>query len=232
MTDKQLSKDERGIPIAKSVIAIASGKGGVGKSTVTVNLALSLAEKGIKVGLLDADVYGPNIPLMLGLEKAQASLKDTKMIPVEKYGLKVMSIGFITANEKALIWRGPLAHKLITQFLDDVEWGNLDVLLIDLPPGTGDVPLSIIQQANLTGAIIVTTPQEASIADVRKMIDMFNSTKTKIFGITVKTVIEHVPPPKYDIAGGIPFFIITERNCAACGRGNGSASLSIVHGRT
>lgn len=193
MADNEVQEVKQQPPLADAVLAVASGKGGVGKSTVAVNLALALAEKGKKIGLLDADVYGPNVPLMLGLEKTQAMIKQTKLIPVQKYGLSVMSIGFITDSEKALIWRGPLAHKLITQFLDEVEWGDIDILLIDLPPGTGDVPLSIIQKANLTGAVIVTTPQEASIADVRKMIDMFNSTQTKILGIVenMKYIICH-----------------------------------------
>lgn len=172
------------IPInAKSIIAVASGKGGVGKSTVTVNLALALSGKGKKVGLLDADIYGPNVPLMLGIKNESIVVKNDKMVPIEKYNLKIISIAFITSNEKALIWRGPLAHKLIEQFLADVDWGDLDILLIDLPPGTGDVPLSIVQKANLTTGIIVTTPQEASIADVKKMIDMFQTTNVDIIGI-------------------------------------------------
>jgi ATP-binding protein involved in chromosome partitioning len=168
---------------AKTIIAVGSGKGGVGKSTVTVNLALAMAKKGLKVGLLDADIYGPNVPLMLGMENTTIQIKDEKLMPVERLGLKVMSVAFITDPDKALIWRGPLANKLIEQFLGDVEWGQLDILLIDLPPGTGDVPLSIIQKAELGGSIIVTTPQEASIADVQKMIDMFRMTGTKILGI-------------------------------------------------
>jgi ATP-binding protein involved in chromosome partitioning len=168
---------------AKFIIAVASGKGGVGKSTVAVNLALSLADSGKQTGLLDADIYGPNIPLMLGLEKASARVLDSKLIPVEAYGLKVMSVGFITQQERALIWRGPLANRLIEQFLTDVQWGKLDILVIDLPPGTGDVPLSIIQKCALSGGIVVTTPQEASVADVKKMLDMFKTTKTKILGI-------------------------------------------------
>ena len=172
------------IPIkAKNIIAIASGKGGVGKSTVSVNLALALAERKKKVGLLDADIYGPNIPLMLGLENEVADVKESKLIPVSKYKIKVMSVGFVAHPDKALIWRGPLANKVIEQFLSDVEWGELDILLIDLPPGTGDVPLSIIQKTELTGGIIVTTPQEASIADVKKMINMFQTTDTPILGI-------------------------------------------------
>ncbi len=172
------------IPVnAKDIIAIASGKGGVGKSTVTVNLALSIAQKGKKVGILDADIYGPNVPIMLGIENELARAKGKKLIPVEKYGLKIMSVAFITKPEQALIWRGPLASKLIDQFLGDVDWGELDILLIDLPPGTGDVPLSIIQKADLSGGIVVTTPQEASLADVRKMINMFKTTDTEIIGI-------------------------------------------------
>lgn len=168
---------------AKTIIAVGSGKGGVGKSTVTVNLALAMAKKGLKVGLLDADIYGPNVPLMLGMKNATIQIKNEKLVPMERLGLSVMSVAFITDPDKALIWRGPLANKLIEQFLGDVEWSELDVLLIDLPPGTGDVPLSIIQKAELAGGIIVTTPQEAAVADVQKMIDMFRMTGTKILGI-------------------------------------------------
>lgn len=172
------------VPVsAKHIIAVASGKGGVGKSTVAVNLALALAESGKSTALLDADVYGPNIPLMLGLEKESAVISETKIQPIEAHGIKVMSVGFITHESRALIWRGPLANRLIEQFLKDVHWGELDVMVIDLPPGTGDVPLSIIQKCKLSGGIVVTTPQEASIADVKKMIDMFNGTKTNILGI-------------------------------------------------
>jgi ATP-binding protein involved in chromosome partitioning len=172
------------IPInVGAVVAVASGKGGVGKSTVTVNLALSLAAAGKKVGLLDADIYGPNVPLMLGLEEAVAQVTEAKLIPVEKHRLKVMSVGFIAPPEKALIWRGPLANKLVEQFLRDVKWDSLDILLIDLPPGTGDVPLSIIQKAELSAGIVVTTPQEAAIADVRKMLNMFEATNTRVLGI-------------------------------------------------
>jgi ATP-binding protein involved in chromosome partitioning len=176
-------ESEQTIKLAKHVIAVASGKGGVGKTTVAVNLALSLAESGQKVGILDADIYGPNIPLMLGIENESIQVQKDKLIPIEKYNMKIMSMGFIAANEKALIWRGPLAHKLINQFLEEVQWEDLDILIIDLPPGTGDVPLTITQKANLKAAVIVTTPQEASIADVRKMIDMFHSTNTKVIGI-------------------------------------------------
>ncbi|MCP5053690.1 MAG: Mrp/NBP35 family ATP-binding protein [bacterium] len=169
---------------AKHIIAVASGKGGVGKSTVSTNLALAIAATGLKTGLLDADIYGPNVPLMLGVEHSAAmTTPENKILPVEAYGLKMMSVGFITQTEKALIWRGPLANRLIGQFLEDVLWEDLDVMVIDLPPGTGDVPLSIVQKCKLAGGLIVTTPQEASIADVKKMIDMFKSTKAPILGV-------------------------------------------------
>ncbi|MCK5220330.1 MAG: Mrp/NBP35 family ATP-binding protein [Candidatus Aminicenantes bacterium] len=174
------------IPVsAKKVIAVASGKGGVGKSTVTVNLALALASKGYKVGIMDADIYGPNVPLMLGVDNVKVRAEGEFMIPIEKFGIQIMSVGFITDREKALIWRGALANKLIEQFFRNVKWGELDIMLIDLPPGTGDVPLSILQKVKLDGGIIVTTPQEASIADVLKMINMFKADKieTEILGI-------------------------------------------------
>ncbi|KAF5417472.1 MAG: Iron-sulfur cluster carrier protein [Candidatus Methanophagaceae archaeon] len=174
------------LPIdAKKILAIASGKGGVGKSTVTVNLALALVQKGYKVGLLDSDIYAPNIPLMLGIENEKVRTEGENLIPIEVFGMKVMSVGFITDRDRALIWRGALANKLIEQFFRNVEWGKLDILIIDLPPGTGDVPLSIMQKVDLSGGIIVTTPQEASIADVRKMINMFKADKieTEIIGI-------------------------------------------------
>ncbi len=174
------------IPVsAEKVIAVASGKGGVGKSTVTVNLALALASKGYKVGIMDADIYGPNVPLMLGVDNVKVRAEGEFMIPIEKFGIQIMSVGFITDKEKALIWRGALANKLIEQFFRNVKWGELDIMLIDLPPGTGDVPLSILQKVKLDGGIIVTTPQEASIADVLKMINMFKADKieTEILGI-------------------------------------------------
>lgn len=168
---------------AKKIIAVASGKGGVGKTTVSVNLALALAATDQRVGLLDADIYGPNVPMMLGITDQKANIKDEKLIPVKKYNIEIISVGFLTPPDQALIWRGPMANKLIDQFLEDVKWGDMDYLIIDLPPGTGDVPLSIIQKVNLSYGIIVTTPQQASIIDVKKMINMFEVTKTKILGI-------------------------------------------------
>lgn len=166
----------------KNVIAVASGKGGVGKSTVAVNMAIALAQDGASVGLLDADVYGPSIPIMMGIQ-AQPMMKDDKIIPLDIYGVKIMSIGFLIDPDKALIWRGPLVSQLITQFLKDVDWGELDYLVIDLPPGTGDAQLTLVQQIPLSGAIIVTTPQNVALADAIKGLAMFKEVKTTILGI-------------------------------------------------
>jgi ATP-binding protein involved in chromosome partitioning len=171
-------------PIAgvRNTVAVASGKGGVGKSTVAANLAVALAKVGAKVGLLDADVYGPSIPLMMG-QSAKPLVRGGKIVPLEAYGVKVMSIGFLLDPEKALIWRGPLVAQLITQFLNDVLWEDLDYLVIDLPPGTGDVQLTLTQKIPLSGAIIVTTPQEVALADAVKGLKMFQEVKTPVVGI-------------------------------------------------
>lgn len=171
-------------PIAgvRNTIAVASGKGGVGKSTVAANLAVALAKAGAKVGLLDADVYGPSIPLMMG-QSSKPLVRGGKIVPLEAFGVKVMSIGFLLDPEKALIWRGPLVAQLITQFLNDVLWEDLDYLVIDLPPGTGDVQLTLTQKIPLSGAVIVTTPQEVALADAVKGLKMFQEVKTPIVGI-------------------------------------------------
>ena len=166
----------------KNVIAVASGKGGVGKSTVAVNLAIALAQDGAQVGLLDADVYGPSIPIMMGIHQ-RPQLRDEKIIPLEAFGVKIMSIGFLMDPSKALIWRGPLVSQMITQFLNDVSWGELDYLVIDLPPGTGDVQLTLVQRIPLSGAVIVTTPQDVALADAVKGLAMFREVKTSILGI-------------------------------------------------
>jgi ATP-binding protein involved in chromosome partitioning len=168
----------------KNVIAVAAGKGGVGKSTVAVNLAIALQRHGAKVGILDADVFGPSIPTMLGApEIPPTANKDSKIIPAVIHGLHVVSVGFFVDKDEAVVWRGPMVHRLLQQFLGDVEWGNLDYLIADLPPGTGDVQLSLSQLIPISGAVMVTTPQEISIIDVVKGIAMFEKVEIPILGI-------------------------------------------------
>lgn len=194
----------------RNIIAVGSGKGGVGKSTVAVNLAIALARTGASVGLIDADIYGPSIPMMFGLMGHRPAGREhgEKMVicPVEKFGLKLISIGFFVDQSKALIWRGPMASTALRQLFTDVEWGSLDYMLIDLPPGTGDIPLTLIQDFPLTGAIIVTTPQQLALADVRKAADMFRNERISvpILGM-VENMAYFVPPDdtgkKYYIFG-------------------------------
>ncbi len=169
-------------PDIKHIVAVSSGKGGVGKSTVSVNLACALAKTGAKVGLLDCDVYGPDIPMMMGL-KGQPETRDGRLIPKERHGVKTMSIGYLLEEEKPVVWRGPMVHKLIEQFLADVVWGPLDYLLVDMPPGTGDAQLSLAQIVPLSGAVLVTTPQAVSTFDVGKAIAMFRQVNVDILGI-------------------------------------------------
>jgi ATP-binding protein involved in chromosome partitioning len=170
------------LPEVKNTIAVASGKGGVGKSTVAVNLAVALAQEGYAVGLIDTDVYGPSAPLMLGIHK-RPEVKNQKLIPLEAHGIKVMSIGFLVEEDQAVIWRGPMASGAVKQFMSDVEWGALDYLIFDLPPGTGDVQLTLVQTIPLTGAVIVTTPQDIALADARKGLRMFERVNVPVFGI-------------------------------------------------
>jgi ATP-binding protein involved in chromosome partitioning len=169
------------IPV-RSTIAVASGKGGVGKSTVSVNLAVALAQAGAKVGLMDADVYGPNIPIMMGVS-GQPQARGEKIIPLEAHGVKIMSMGFLVPPDQAVIWRGPMLHSAIRQFLSDVDWGELDYLVIDLPPGTGDVQLTLIQSVPLTGGVIVATPQDVALADVVRGVTMFRKLEVPVFGV-------------------------------------------------
>lgn len=175
------------IPGVKLTLAISSGKGGVGKSTTSVNLAIALSKLGAKVGLLDADVYGPNIPQMLGLKQSDVQAVDTalgqKFIPLEAHGIKVMSVGLLAEPERPLAWRGPILHKIITQFINDVEWGELDYLLIDLPPGTGDAQITIVQESPICGVVMVTTPQQVALSDVRRGIYMFRTVGVPVLGI-------------------------------------------------
>jgi ATP-binding protein involved in chromosome partitioning len=167
----------------KNLIAVASGKGGVGKTTVAVNLAVALKNLGAAVGLLDADVYGPNVPVMLGTTEQPNALDQHTIIPVEAYGVKMISMGLLNPGDKPLIWRGPMLHSVIQQFLRSVRWGELDYLIVDLPPGTGDVQLTLIQSAPITGAVVVTTPSIVALADVRKAIEMFRQVNVEILGV-------------------------------------------------
>ncbi len=171
------------IPGVKNLIAVASGKGGVGKTTVAVNLALALSKLGHKVGLLDADVYGPNVPIMLGSTDEPMATGAQRIIPVRAQGIKMISMGLLNPGDKPVIWRGPMLHSVITQFLRSVEWGELDYLVIDLPPGTGDVQLTLIQTVAVTGAIVVTTPSTVALADVRKAIEMFRQVNVEVLGV-------------------------------------------------
>jgi len=170
------------LPNVKNTIAVASGKGGVGKSTVAVNLAVALAMDGAKVGLVDADVYGPSIPLMFGIND-RPKISQNKLIPLERYGVKVMSIGFLVDPMQAVIWRGPMASGAVKQFMGDVLWGELDYLIFDLPPGTGDIQLTLVQTIPLTRAVIVSTPQDVALADARKGLVMFNKVNVPVLGI-------------------------------------------------
>jgi ATP-binding protein involved in chromosome partitioning len=194
------------LPNVHNTIAVASGKGGVGKSTVAVNLAAALVKEGARVGLLDADIYGPSIPLMLGVNERPRMIETptgTHMLPVESYGIKLMSIGFLVDDAAPIIWRGPMASGAVKQFMSDVEWGELDYLVFDMPPGTGDIQLTLCQTIPLTGAVIVTTPQEISLADARKALYMFNKVNVPVLGI-VENMSYFVAPDsgvKYDIFG-------------------------------
>jgi ATP-binding protein involved in chromosome partitioning len=170
------------IPGVKNIVAVGSGKGGVGKTTVTVNLAVALASSGAKVGLLDSDVYGPNVPLMMGIT-GQPHALGNRIQPLANYGVRVMSMGFLASDDTPLIWRGPMLHNVITQFVRQVDWGELDYLLIDLPPGTGDVQLSLTQNVPLMGAVVVSTPQDVALQDARKAIQMFRHVRVEVLGI-------------------------------------------------
>jgi ATP-binding protein involved in chromosome partitioning len=175
--------ERHAIPGIKNLVAVASGKGGVGKTTVAVNLALALAKLGHKVGLLDGDVYGPNVPIMMGSTAEPTATAQQRIIPVVTQGVKMISMGLLNPGDKPVIWRGPMLHSVITQFLRSVEWGELDYLIIDLPPGTGDVQLTLIQTVAVTGAVVVTTPSAVALADVRKAIEMFRQVSVEVLGV-------------------------------------------------
>lgn len=198
------------LPGVKNIIAVASGKGGVGKSTVSSNLAISLANMGFKVGLLDADIYGPSMPIMFDCQDARPYSVEvngkTKIKPVEAYGIKLLSIGFFADTDQAIVWRGPMAAKALNQMIRDAHWGDLDFLLIDLPPGTGDIHLSIVQQVPITGAVVVSTPQNIALADARKGVGMFQmeAINVPVLGIVENMAYftpEELPNNKYYIFG-------------------------------
>ncbi len=179
------------IPGVQNIIAVGSGKGGVGKSTIAVNLAISLKKLGHTVGLLDADVYGPNVPLMMGVRASPQAIGQ-RIQPLEAYGVRVMSMGFLNPGDKPLVWRGPMLNSVMQQFLRNVDWGALDYLIIDLPPGTGDVQLTLIQTTPLTGAVVVTTPSDVSLEDARKAVHMFEQVREDVLGIVENmSYLEH-----------------------------------------
>ncbi|MFN2144680.1 MAG: P-loop NTPase [Anaerolineales bacterium] len=193
---------ETGRSRIKTVIAVASGKGGVGKSTVSVNLAVTLANMGAKVGLMDADVYGPNIPTMMGVEQLPAQESREYIIPAETYGVKMISIGFMVKPDQPIVWRGPMLHSAIQQFIKDVVWGDLDYLIVDLPPGTGDAQLSLVQTISVTGGVIVTLPQAVSIEDARRGLEMFRQMDIPIVGVIENMSYLELPDgQKMDIFG-------------------------------
>ncbi len=190
------------LPNAKYTIAVASGKGGVGKTTVSVNLAVSLAKTGARVGLLDADIYGPNVPIMMGMQE-KLGTRNGKIAPLKRYNVDMVSVGFISQGDAAIIWRGPLVGRMIQQFLSDVDWGELDYLIIDMPPGTGDAQLTLTQTMALTGSVIVATPQEVALADARKGINMFKKVEVPVLGV-VENMSYFIAPDtghEYDIFG-------------------------------
>jgi ATP-binding protein involved in chromosome partitioning len=209
---KSLANNIKGkaIPGIQNIVAVASGKGGVGKSTVTANLAVTLAQMGFKVGILDADIYGPSVPIMFDVEKDRPTTVNidgkSKMKPVENYGVKILSIGFFTQPDQAVVWRGPMASKALNQMIFDAHWGELDFMLIDLPPGTGDIHLSIMQSLPITGAVIVSTPQKVALADAKKGVAMFQqeSINVPVLGIIENMAYftpEELPENKYYIFG-------------------------------
>jgi ATP-binding protein involved in chromosome partitioning len=210
MTSRVTSQKNTGVPGVKNIIAVASGKGGVGKSTIAVNLALGLAKTGAKVGLIDADIYGPSIPIMFGLEGARPKARDvdgkTRIEPIEKYGIKLLSIGFFTDPNQPVPWRGPMVSTAVKQLFNDADWGELDYLVVDLPPGTGDIHITVTQTFPVTGAVIVTTPQNVALADAKKGIGMFmmNAINVPILGIVENMSYftpAELPENKYYIFG-------------------------------
>jgi ATP-binding protein involved in chromosome partitioning len=200
--DTGLDADDDVLPNVENVIAVASGKGGVGKSTMAVNIAAGLSQMGARVGLFDADIYGPNVPRMVDAEEPPQATPEETLVPPEKYGMKLMSMAFLVGEDDPVIWRGPMVHKVLTQLWEDVEWGNLDYMIIDLPPGTGDTQLTLLQTVPVTGSVIVTTPQEVALDDARKGLEMFGKHDTNVLGIAENMATFKCP----DCGGEHPIF--------------------------
>ena len=183
MAQTQAPPGPQTIPGVSHIIAIGSGKGGVGKTTLAVNLATALVKMGFQVGLIDADIYGPNVPLMMGIGQQPRVLENNQIEPLVAHGVKLISVGFISPGDKPLVMRGPMLHQIIRQFLQQVQWGKLDFLLVDLPPGTGDVVISLVQTVPLTGAVLISTPSDVSLQDARKALEMFHQVKVEVLGL-------------------------------------------------
>jgi ATP-binding protein involved in chromosome partitioning len=191
------------VPGVRNIVAVSSGKGGVGKSTVAVNLSVSLARDGARVGLMDADVYGPNVPLMLGVAASRPAINGNKLVPLEAHGIRLMSMAVLKPGDEPMIVRGPILHGLVRQFLQDVDWGELDYLIVDMPPGTGDVQLSLAQLVPVQGAVLVTTPQEVALVDVRRALRMFEAVNVPVLGV-VENMSYFIAPDtgaRYNIFG-------------------------------
>ena len=187
------------LPNIGAIVAVGSGKGGVGKTTIAVNLAIALANMGHTVGLLDADIYGPNVPLMMGTSEQPKLSENNTIQPIESFGVKFISVGLLNPGDKPLVWRGPMLHQMIRQFLQQVEWGALDYLIVDLPPGTGDVVISLVQTVPITGAVVVTTPSDVSLQDGRKAIEMFRQVKVELLGLVENMGSFACPHCKHEI---------------------------------
>ncbi|MFT4603765.1 MAG: ATP-binding protein involved in chromosome partitioning [Rhodothermales bacterium] len=203
--DTQVDGKTQMLPGVKHILAVASGKGGVGKSTVAVNLAVALSRQGFRVGLVDTDIYGPSIPVMMGVEGSKPRVNEArKILPVEAFGVKTLSMGFLVDPDKAVIWRGPMVSSAVKQFLGEAEWGDLDFLIMDLPPGTGDIQLTIVQTVPLSGAVIVSTPQKVALADARKGVAMFRQVEVPVVGIVENMAWfepEELPGKRYYLFG-------------------------------
>jgi ATP-binding protein involved in chromosome partitioning len=198
MGHMQSAPTPQSIPGVANIIAVGSGKGGVGKTTLAVNLATALAKMGLRVGLIDADIYGPNVPLMMGISQQPRVLANNQIEPLVAHGVKLISVGFISPGDKPLVMRGPMLHQIIRQFLQQVEWGELDFLLVDLPPGTGDVVISLVQTVPLTGAVLISTPSDVALQDARKALEMFHQVNVEVLGL-VENMSQFICPHCHEV---------------------------------